>query len=163
MVRKTVAMKLKDFAKLIPPAPEQQLLDIFDRLLSDENDYVRLPLIESLMSFSQVCIEKSSEEFVVILNKLVADKSTKVRATLVDFVQEASQAFTSEIFSSIILPTYLSFLNPESENELKNRCLQNIIPLYTHIPEFSTLFLPKIKALAKDKSLSVRYGYALNT
>lgn len=52
MVRKTAASKLKDFAKLIPPAPESQLLSVFDKLLNDENDYVRMPLLESLIPFS---------------------------------------------------------------------------------------------------------------
>lgn len=52
---------------------------------------------------------------------------------------------------------YLSFLSPDAENDLKNRALINIIPLYQNINNFDTLFLPKLKALAKDKSLSVKY------
>ncbi|EAR97263.1 serine/threonine-protein phosphatase 2A 65 kDa regulatory subunit A beta (macronuclear) [Tetrahymena thermophila SB210] len=156
MVRKTVAMKLKDFAKLIPPAPESQLLQIFDKLLQDENDYVRIPLVESLIPFSQVCIEKSEAEFIDILKKIINDKSVKVRGSIVDFVEDIKKSFSQNIFDEIIVPTYLSFLNTDAENDLKNRSLQNIVNLYNHIPQFSKLFLPKLKDLTKDKSLLVK-------
>ncbi|KAL4498637.1 hypothetical protein ABPG72_019755 [Tetrahymena utriculariae] len=156
MVRKTVAMKLKEFAKLIPPAPESQLLQIFDRLLQDENDYVRIPLVESLIPFSQVCIEKSEAEFIDILKKIINDKSVKVRGSIVDFVEDIKKSFSQNIFDEIIVPTYISFLNTDAENDLKNRSLQNIVNLYNHIPQFSKFFLPKLKDLTKDKSLLVK-------
>ena len=49
MIRKAVSLKLKDLAKLIPPIPEKIMLSIFDSLLKDENDFVRIPLLEALI------------------------------------------------------------------------------------------------------------------
>lgn len=66
------------------------------------------------------------------------------------------RAFPQNVIDDILIPTYLSFLNPDAENDLKNRALINIVTLYKNIPNFDALFLPKLKALAKDKSLSVK-------
>jgi Ulp1 family protease len=125
-------------------------------LLDDENDYVRLPLLESLIPFSQVCVEKSPEEFVAILERIIADKSIKVRSSIIDFVEDMHRAFPESVVNDILIPTYLSYINPDAENELKNRVLINIVSLYTNIPNFDELFLPKLKILSKDKSLSVK-------
>lgn len=105
--------------------------------MADENDYVRMPLLESLIPFSQVCLEKTETQFVDILKTIINDKSVKVRANLVDFVEDIQKAFTPAIFNELLVPTYLEFLDTDADNNLKNKCLSNIVSLFKNVPSFT--------------------------
>lgn len=53
-MRKVAAVVLNDLIKLIPKAPETELLNIFGKLFKDEQDSVRMQGIDSCVNFAKV-------------------------------------------------------------------------------------------------------------
>ena len=55
VVRKSISKNLKYFIGLIPKAPENQLITILQLFLSDDQDFVRMFVIESVINLAKVC------------------------------------------------------------------------------------------------------------
>jgi hypothetical protein len=125
MVRKAVAKNLKELIKLIPMAPENDLKELFVKLLSDDNDFVRQHMIESLIPLYQVT-SSQTQEFIQFLSKIAEDQSVRVRGSLLDnFADICSSIEYDPIIKQHVIPFIVKYVK-DNETELKNKFLIKI-------------------------------------
>ena len=55
VVRKSVSQNLQYFIELIPRAPENELMTILQLFFNDDQDFVRMFIIDSIIKLTQVC------------------------------------------------------------------------------------------------------------
>ncbi|EGR27222.1 protein phosphatase pp2a regulatory subunit a, putative [Ichthyophthirius multifiliis] len=157
MIRKIICQSLVFFGKIIPIFPENTFIQIFENFLQDESDFVRVPLLEILIILKQKIQSKTQEELNnIFIEKILQDKSIKIKCNLIEQIELIVNSFEKNIINQFYIPSLLEFLGENADNEVKIKFLQNILNIYQFIPNFSQLFIPKLKLLIKEKGIQIK-------
>ena len=111
MVRKNAAKNLSGFIKALNPGQEKDVVEIFQTLLKDEEDFVRLYLVDGLIQLaSYLPVSKYKEIIVGFFQSLSNDASWRIRYILCDKIKEAGLIMGKENTKTHIMTFYLKCL-----------------------------------------------------
>jgi len=164
LVRKYAAMNLKDFVKLLPNASETDLASCLKALLKDEQDFVRLYIIDALVAFAKAYSSNANKlnTFVIPVLKTLAEDSTwRTRYTVSDKVVELGQHLGKELNKKYLLPYFIKFLG-DAEAEIKTNAATKLADyaILLDVDDIVGKVIPVIKPLASDPIQHVRAALA---
>eukprot|EP00331_Platyophrya_macrostoma_P022532 CAMPEP_0176453318 /NCGR_PEP_ID=MMETSP0127-20121128/29152_1 /TAXON_ID=938130 /ORGANISM="Platyophrya macrostoma, Strain WH" /LENGTH=578 /DNA_ID=CAMNT_0017842125 /DNA_START=154 /DNA_END=1890 /DNA_ORIENTATION=+ len=164
LVRKFAAMNLKDFVKLLPNTSETDLFNILKTFLKDEQDFVRLYVIDGLVAFAKAYngnAQKLNTAIIPILKTLAEDATWRTRYTVSDKVVELGQFLGKELNKKYLLPYFIKFLG-DSEAEIKTNAAARLADyaILLDVDDIVGKVIPAIKPLASDTIQHVRSALA---
>lgn len=118
-VRKTVAVTLQEMIKLIPKVSEQEIVSIFNKLLQDEQDSVRMQGIDNAIQLAKALpVAQINALIVPFIKKFAEDQSWRIRYLVADRIGEISAAVGTDLAKDQFLGFFCSFLE-DKESEVR--------------------------------------------
>jgi len=148
-VRKTAATVLNDMIKLVPKVPESEMLKIFNTLIKDDQDSVRMQCIDCSVSLAKVLPAAKVNQYLLPDIKLFAqDKSWRIRYLVADRIMEIANSIGFEYTKDALLPYYCNFL-ADSESEVRTAAVRRIADFCQILdkPTIEAKILPTLKKL----------------
>ncbi|PHH78531.1 hypothetical protein CDD80_6720 [Ophiocordyceps camponoti-rufipedis] len=161
MVRRQAATNLAKLVKEMPASIViDEMIDLFQHLVQDDQDSVRLLTVEILISIAEgVPKEQQSSHGVLLssLRKLIEDKSWRVRYMIADRFEKISKAVDDEVVSRDLVPAFVKLLK-DNEAEVRT-AIAGQIPGFCALVDRTTLLndiMGSIEDLVSDSSQHVR-------
>jgi len=164
LVRKFASMYLKDFVKLLPNANEAELYNYLKAFLKDEQDFVRLYVIDALVAFAKAFnnnSQKLNTYVIPVLKTLAEDSTWRIRYTVSDKIVDLGQFLGKELNKKYLLPYFIKFLS-DGECEIKSNAATRLADyaILLDVDDIVTKVIPTIKPLAGDQIQHVRAALA---
>lgn len=179
MVRRQAATNLSKFVKEMPaPVVIDEMIPLFQHLVSDDQDSVRLLTVETLISIAEVVPKEQQASHGVLLTSLrnlIEDKSWRVRYMIADRFEKVwhavfwesfawfadrlqiATAVDDEVVSRDLVPAFVKLLK-DNEAEVRT-AIAGQIPGFCALVDRSVLLsdiMSSIEDLVSDTSQHVR-------
>ncbi|KFH40895.1 Protein phosphatase PP2A regulatory subunit A-like protein [Hapsidospora chrysogenum ATCC 11550] len=161
MVRRQAATHLSKFVKEMPaPVVIDEMIPLFQHLVSDDQDSVRLLTVETLISIAEVVPKEQQASHGVLLTSLrnlIEDKSWRVRYMIADRFEKIAKAVDDEVVSRDLVPAFVKLLK-DNEAEVRT-AIAGQIPGFCALVDRSVLLsdiMSSIEDLVSDTSQHVR-------
>ena len=167
MVRRAVASKLGEFAKVLEPEfVKSDVISHWAQLANDEQDSVRLLAVEACVSIAGLLNPEDLETHVMpVLKQAAEDKSWRVRYMVADKFTELQKAVGPEITKSVLVPAFQNLLK-DCEAEVRAAAAQKVRDFCQNLPPDSqetiimNNILPCVKELVVDSNQHVKSALA---
>lgn len=167
MVRRAVASKLGEFAKVLEPEfVTSDVISHWSQLAGDEQDSVRLLAVEACVSIAGLLNQEDLETHVMpVLKQAAEDKSWRVRYMVADKFTELQKAVGSEITKSVLVPAFQNLLK-DCEAEVRAAAAQKVRDFCHNLPPdtqetiIMNNILPCVKELVVDSNQHVKSALA---
>ncbi|POR37132.1 Protein phosphatase PP2A regulatory subunit A [Tolypocladium paradoxum] len=161
MVRRQAATNLAKFVKEMPAAIViDEMIPLFQHLVQDDQDSVRLLTVEILISIAEVVPKEQQSSHGVLLTSLrnlIEDKSWRVRYMIADRFEKIAKAVDEEVVSRDLVPAFVKLLK-DNEAEVRT-AIAGQIPGFCALVDRTTLLndiMGSIEDLVSDTSQHVR-------
>ncbi|TWU74803.1 hypothetical protein ED733_006358 [Metarhizium rileyi] len=161
MVRRQAATNLSNFVKEMPASIViDEMIPLFQHLVQDDQDSVRLLTVEILISIAEVVPKEQQSSHGVLLTSLrnlIEDKSWRVRYMIADRFEKIAKAVDEEVVSRDLVPAFVKLLK-DNEAEVRT-AIAGQIPGFCVLVERSTLLndiMGSVEDLVSDSSQHVR-------
>ncbi|KHO00825.1 protein phosphatase PP2A regulatory subunit A [Metarhizium album ARSEF 1941] len=161
MVRRQAANNLAKFVKEMPASIViDEMIPLFQHLVQDDQDSVRLLTVEILISIAEVVPKEQQASHGVLLTSLrnlIEDKSWRVRYMIADRFEKIAKAVDEEVVSRDLVPALVKLLK-DNEAEVRT-AIAGQIPGFCALVERSTLLndiMGSVEDLVSDSSQHVR-------
>ncbi|PFH61115.1 hypothetical protein XA68_18179 [Ophiocordyceps unilateralis] len=161
MVRRQAATNLAKLVKEMPASIViDEMIDLFQHLVQDDQDSVRLLTVEILISIAEVVPKEQQSSHGVLLTslrKLIEDKSWRVRYMIADRFEKIAKAVDDEVVSRDLVPAFVKLLK-DNEAEVRT-AIAGQIPGFCALVDRATLLndiMGSIEDLVSDNSQHVR-------
>ncbi|KAK3190746.1 protein phosphatase 2A structural subunit [Lecanicillium sp. MT-2017a] len=161
MVRRQAATNMAKFVKEMPASiVVEDMIPLFQHLVQDDQDSVRLLTVEILISIAEVVPAKQQSSHGVLLTSLrnlIEDKSWRVRYMIADRFEKIAKAVDEEVVSRDLVPAFVKLLK-DNEAEVRT-AIAGQIPGFCGLVDRSVLLsdiMPSIEDLVSDTSQHVR-------
>ncbi|RDA93332.1 hypothetical protein CP533_0306 [Ophiocordyceps camponoti-saundersi (nom. inval.)] len=161
MVRRQAANNLAKLVKEMPASIViDEMIDLFQHLVQDDQDSVRLLTVEILISIAEVVPKEQQASHGVLLTslrKLIEDKSWRVRYMIADRFEKIAKAVDDEVVSRDLVPAFVKLLK-DNEAEVRT-AIAGQIPGFCALVDRATLLndiMGSIEDLVSDNSQHVR-------
>lgn len=164
-VRVSVCEHMDQILQHTPTKNHQQVLDLYNRLLTDVETEVRLAAVSKLPS---VAVFKPDRSFINLitpsLNKLVKDEVETVRTGLAESLTKSSQIFGPSLTVDSIFHFLLKSLR-DSSPLVRLGVISNLSNISTllKLDEMAPCLIPAISELASDRQWRIRLRLLENT
>ncbi|PHH79191.1 hypothetical protein CDD83_3891 [Cordyceps sp. RAO-2017] len=161
MVRRQAATNLAKLVKEMSAAIViDEMTDLFQHLVQDDQDSVRLLTVEILISIAEVVPKEQQSSHGVLLTSLrnlIEDKSWRVRYMIADRFEKIAKAVDDEVVSRDLVPSFVKLLK-DNEAEVRT-AISGQIPGFCALVDRTTLLndvMGSIEDLVSDNSQHVR-------
>ncbi|GJN66706.1 protein phosphatase PP2A regulatory subunit A [Purpureocillium lilacinum] len=161
MVRRQAATNMAKFVKEMPAAIViDEMIPLFQHLVQDDQDSVRLLTVEILISIAEVVPKEQQSSHGVLLTSLrnlIEDKSWRVRYMIADRFEKIAKAVDEEVVSRDLVPAFVKLLK-DNEAEVRT-AIAGQIPGFCALVDRNTLLndiMGSIEDLVSDTSQHVR-------
>ncbi|AEO68800.1 9c8ac1e9-bf41-46ea-b9a4-6ee1876f49f9 [Thermothielavioides terrestris] len=161
MVRRQSATCLAKFVKEMPASiVVEEMIPMFQHLVQDDQDSVRLLTVEVLISIAEVVPKEQQASHGVLLSSLrslIEDKSWRVRYMIADRFEKIAKAVDEEVVARDLVPAFVKLLK-DGEAEVRT-AIAGQIPGFCALVERNTLLsdiMPTVENLVSDSSQHVR-------
>ncbi|KAM4055345.1 HEAT repeats domain-containing protein [Hirsutella rhossiliensis] len=161
MVRRQAAANLAKLVKEMPaPVVIDEMIPLFQHLVQDDQDSVRLLTVEILISIAEVVPKEQQSSHGVLLTSLrnlIEDKSWRVRYMIADRFEKIAKAVDDEVVSRDLVPAFVKLLK-DNEAEVRT-AIAGQIPGFCALVDRATLLndiMGSIEDLVSDNSQHVR-------
>lgn len=161
MVRRQAATNLAKFVKeQEAPVVIEEMIPLFQHLVNDDQDSVRLLTVEILISIAEVVPKEQQSSHGVLLTSLrnlIEDKSWRVRYMIADRFEKIAKAVDEEVVSRDLVPAFVKLLK-DNEAEVRT-AIAGQIPGFCALVDRSVLLgdiMSSIEDLVSDTSQHVR-------
>ncbi|EFY85628.1 protein phosphatase PP2A regulatory subunit A [Metarhizium acridum CQMa 102] len=161
MVRRQAAINLAKFVREMPASIViEEMIPLFQHLVQDDQDSVRLLTVEILISIAEVVPKEQQASHGVLLSSLrnlIEDKSWRVRYMIADRFEKIAKAVDEEVVSRDLVPAFVKLLK-DNEAEVRT-AIAGQIPGFCALVERSTLLndiMGSVEDLVSDSSQHVR-------
>ncbi|KAG5999057.1 hypothetical protein E4U52_000051 [Claviceps spartinae] len=161
MVRRQAAINMAKFVKEMPaPIVIDEMLPLFQHLVQDDQDSVRLLAVEILISIAEVVPKDQQSGHGVLLTslrKLMEDKSWRVRYMIAEKFEKIAKAVEDEVVTRDLTPAFVKLLK-DNEAEVRT-ALAGQIPGFCALVDRPTLLnkiMGTVESLVSDSSQHVR-------
>ncbi|GAB0136700.1 hypothetical protein EsDP_00004993 [Epichloe bromicola] len=161
MVRRQAATNMAKFVKEMPASVViDEMIPLFQHLVQDDQDSVRLLTVEILISIAEVVPKEQQSSHGVLLaslRNLIEDKSWRVRYMIADRFEKISKAVDEEVVSRDLVPAFVKLLK-DNEAEVRT-AIAGQIPGFCALVDRSTLLndiMGSVEDLVSDNSQHVR-------
>ncbi|QUC22170.1 uncharacterized protein UV8b_06411 [Ustilaginoidea virens] len=161
MVRRQAATNLAKFVKEMPASIViEDMIPLFQHLVQDDQDSVRLLTVEVLISIAEVVPKEQQSSHGVLLTSLrnlIEDKSWRVRYMIADRFEKIAKAVDEEVVSRDLVPAFVKLLK-DNEAEVRT-AIAGQIPGFCALVERATLLndiMSSVEDLVSDNSQHVR-------
>ena len=118
MVRKNAAKNLAGFMKVLSVGQEKDVVEIFQAFLKDDEDFVRLFLVDGLIQVANYLTGSKYKEVIIgFFQSLAGDASWRIRYTLCDKIREIGMILGKDNTKTHVMAFYLKCLQ-DSEPEV---------------------------------------------
>ncbi|KAK4114230.1 ARM repeat-containing protein [Canariomyces notabilis] len=161
MVRRQAATNLAKFVKEMPAAiVVEEMIPMFQHLVQDDQDSVRLLTVEVLISIAEVVPKEQQASHGVLLSSLrslIDDKSWRVRYMIADRFEKIAKAVDEEVVARDLVPAFVKLLK-DNEAEVRT-AIAGQIPGFCALVDRKTLLndiMVTVENLVSDSSQHVR-------
>ncbi|KAG6005472.1 hypothetical protein E4U54_000335 [Claviceps lovelessii] len=161
MVRRQAATNMAKFVKEMPASIViDEMISLFQHLVQDDQDSVRLLTVEILISIAEVVPKEQQSSHGVLLTSLrnlIEDKSWRVRYMIADRFEKIAKAVDEEVVSRDLVPAFVKLLK-DNEAEVRT-AIAGQIPGFCALVDRSTLLnniMSSVEDLVSDSSQHVR-------
>ncbi|KAG7290782.1 hypothetical protein NEMBOFW57_000785 [Staphylotrichum longicolle] len=161
MVRRQAATNMAKFVKEMPAAiVVEEMIPMFQHLVQDDQDSVRLLTVEILISIAEVVPKEQQASHGVLLTSLrslIEDKSWRVRYMIADRFEKIAKAVDEEVVARDLVPAFVKLLK-DGEAELRTAIAAQI-PGFCALVDRATLLndiMGTVENLVSDSSQHVR-------
>ncbi|KAG5972657.1 hypothetical protein E4U55_000781 [Claviceps digitariae] len=161
MVRRQAANNMAKFVKEMPASIViDEMIPLFQHLVQDDQDSVRLLTVEILISIAEVVPKEQQSSHGILLTSLrnlIEDKSWRVRYMIADRFEKVAKAVDEEVVSRDLVPAFVKLLK-DNEAEVRT-AIASQIPGFCILVDRSTLLndiMGSVEALVSDSSQHVR-------
>ncbi|KAI6779558.1 Protein phosphatase PP2A regulatory subunit A-like protein [Emericellopsis cladophorae] len=161
MVRRQAATNLSSFVREMPPnIVVDEMIPLFQHLVSDDQDSVRLLTVETLIAIAEsVPKDQQSSHGVLLtsLRNLMEDKSWRVRYMIADRFEKIAKAVDDEVVSRDLVPAFVKLLK-DTEAEVRT-AIAGQIPGFCGLIDRTVVLndiMSSIEDLVSDTSQHVR-------
>jgi len=161
-VRKFGSLNLKDLAKFMTNNNETDILNCVRILMKDDQDFVKLYIMDTLVVLAQVSNpQKHQNNVLVFLKPLAEDPSWRIRYTVADKIPDLAKILGKQQSKAVLLPFFVKFLQ-DPESEMKTIAALRLGKFVEYIDEIDAIqrIVPCLNALAKDPLSHVRTSLA---
>uniref|UniRef100_A0A914DWS0 Phosphatase PP2A regulatory subunit A/Splicing factor 3B subunit 1-like HEAT repeat domain-containing protein n=1 Tax=Acrobeloides nanus TaxID=290746 RepID=A0A914DWS0_9BILA len=166
MVRRAVAVKLENFVKVLEPEFIDLALKLFEQLAEDDQDSVRLKVVEASGAIIPLFRDEPElSQVKKIINDLMKDKSWRVRVNAADKIHLIQDAFGSLMSTDEIVSWYTNLLK-DAEAEVRDASTKKLIAVCSALPAegreelIVEKIMPVVKELPSDVSHHVKIALA---
>eukprot|EP01015_Nassula_variabilis_P021184 TRINITY_DN3751_c0_g1_i3.p1 TRINITY_DN3751_c0_g1~~TRINITY_DN3751_c0_g1_i3.p1 ORF type:complete len:303 (+),score=30.01 TRINITY_DN3751_c0_g1_i3:164-1072(+) len=107
-IRKNATIFLKDLVILIPKTPENDMISLIKLIIKDDQDYVRLYIMDSIVSLAKAIPPAKHASIVFPLLKVLAeDPSWRIRYVVCDKINDLAEIIGKEQTIKVLLPCLL--------------------------------------------------------
>lgn len=161
MVRRQAATNMAKFVKeMAAPVVIKDMIPMFQHLVSDDQDSVRLLTVEILIAIAEVVPKEQQSSHGVLLTSLrslIEDKSWRVRYMIADRFEKIAKAVDDEVVSRDLVPAFVKLLK-DGEAEVRT-AVAGQIPGFCALVDKNTLLndiMETVENLVSDSSQHVR-------
>ncbi|KAK8153724.1 protein phosphatase PP2A regulatory subunit A [Phyllosticta citrichinensis] len=162
MVRRQAANNLAKFVKagMPPQTVIEDMIPLFQRLTTDDQDSVRLLTVDVLIAIAEVVPKEEQTSHGVLLTALrhlFEDKSWRVRYMVADRFEKIAKAVEDELITRDLVPAFIKLIK-DTEAEVRS-AIAGQIPGFCRLLLKETLIqevMPNIEELVSDQSQHVR-------
>ncbi|KAK4190451.1 armadillo-type protein [Podospora australis] len=161
MVRRQAATNMAKFVKeMTAPVVVEDMIPMFQHLVQDDQDSVRLLTVEILIAIAEVVPKEQQSSHGVLLSSLrslIEDKSWRVRYMIADRFEKIAKAVDDEVVSRDLVPAFVKLLK-DGEAEVRT-AVAGQIPGFCALVDRNTLLndiMETIENLVSDSSQHVR-------
>jgi len=161
MVRRQAATNLSSFVReMSPNIVVDEMIPLFQHLVSDDQDSVRLLTVETLIAIAEsVPKDQQSSHGVLLtsLRNLMEDKSWRVRYMIADRFEKIAKAVDDEVVSRDLVPAFVKLLK-DTEAEVRT-AIAGQIPGFCGLIDRTVVLndiMSSIEDLVSDTSQHVR-------
>ncbi|EKG17101.1 HEAT domain-containing protein [Macrophomina phaseolina MS6] len=162
MVRRQAANNLAKFVKagMPPQTVIEDMIPLFQRLTTDDQDSVRLLTVDVLIAIAEVVPKEEQTSHGVLLTALrhlFEDKSWRVRYMVADRFEKIAKAVEEELITRDLVPAFVKLVK-DTEAEVRS-AIAGQIPGFCRLLPKETLLqevMPNIEELVSDQSQHVR-------
>ncbi|KAK7531649.1 armadillo-type protein [Phyllosticta citribraziliensis] len=162
MVRRQAANNLAKFVKagMPPQTVIEDMIPLFQRLTTDDQDSVRLLTVDVLIAIAEVVPKEEQTSHGVLLTALrhlFEDKSWRVRYMVADRFEKIAKAVEDELITRDLVPAFIKLIK-DTEAEVRS-AIAGQIPGFCRLLPKETLIqevMPNIEELVSDQSQHVR-------
>jgi len=161
-VRKAASMNLKDLMNFLNNTNETDFLNCVRILMKDDQEYVKLYLIDSLVLIAQNSPpQKHQNNVVVFVKPLAEDPSWRTRYTVAEKIGELAKYLGKQQAKTVLLPLFVKFLQ-DPESEMKTIAALRLGDFVQYLDEIDVIqrIVPCLNSLAKDPLGHVRASLA---
>lgn len=161
MVRRQAATNMAKFVKeMTAPVVVEDMIPMFQHLVQDDQDSVRLLTVEILIAIAEVVPKEQQSSHGVLLSSLrslIEDKSWRVRYMIADRFEKIAKAVDDEVVSRDLVPAFVKLLK-DGEAEVRT-AVAGQIPGFCALVDKNTLLndiMETVENLVSDSSQHVR-------
>ncbi|KAM3503213.1 hypothetical protein MY10362_004339 [Beauveria mimosiformis] len=161
MVRRQAATNMAKFVREMPASiVVDDMIPLFQHLVQDDQDSVRLLTVEILIAIAEVVPAKQQASHGVLLTSLrnlIEDKSWRVRYMIADRFEKIAKAVDEEVVSRDLVPAFVKLLK-DNEAEVRT-AIAGQIPGFCALVDRDVLLkdiMPSVEDLVSDTSQHVR-------
>ncbi|KAK0753184.1 armadillo-type protein [Schizothecium vesticola] len=161
MVRRQAATHMAKFVREMPASiVVDEMIPMFQHLVQDDQDSVRLLAVEILISIAEVVPKEQQASHGVILaslRSLIEDKSWRVRYMISDKFEKIAKAVDEEVVSRDLVPAFVKLLK-DNEAEVRT-AIASQIPGFCALIDRNILLneiMGSVEDLVSDTSQHVR-------
>lgn len=104
-VRKFAAQNFKDYIKVYPTVPEDQITNIFKSLMADSQDFVRIFMVDALVALVKSPLhQKNANILLSNLKQISEDGSWRIKYYFCDKIKDFVSALPKDQVKKLILP-----------------------------------------------------------
>jgi len=162
LTRKFASMHLRYLMKYLNSGNETELINSVKTFMKDDQDFVKLYIVDSLVVLGQVLSpQKHANNVIIFVRSLAEDPSWRIRYTIADKIYELGQALGKPTTKSLLLPYYVKFLQ-DPEPEIKTIAAARLAKLAEFLDEsdITSKIVPCLGPLSKDPMQHVRAALA---
>lgn len=168
ITRRAAASKLKDIVLVVEPIHvENEILPAFLSLLNDDQDSVRVAVVESFPAILK-SIQNNEKLLHILLTelcKLFKDKSWRIRFKIAESISQFQDIVSDDFSEQYLIPTYTSLLK-DDEPEVRTVAANRLYDFSQKLPEITrsdviiSKFVPCVKILVDDMNMNVKSAIA---
>jgi len=164
MVRRAASSAFGNFARQIPAqVVKDELVPVFKILATDDQDSVRLLVVDVAVAFAQIFKNSEDNNTIVlpIIRNCYQDKSWRVRFMVADKFCDLSRALGVETAKTELVPAFVRLLR-DTEAEVRTAAASKVTGFAEIVgPDFTIRdVIPCVKELVVDQSQHVRASLA---
>ncbi|EGR29291.1 hypothetical protein IMG5_159380, partial [Ichthyophthirius multifiliis] len=162
IIRKQSSINLSDLIKVSCPKNEDFILQILNNLIKDEQDLIRIYLVDACVQYLKVEPKlKNSQSVLQSLKSLSEDRSWRIKYYFCDKLGEVVKTIGKNEFKKMFFQNYISYLE-DGEPELRaiSAGRLDIVGGNVEVDDIINKIIPLVKKLQNDSQNYVRNSLA---